>query len=603
MKHRIFTVFVILIFLLGSSQAILGQEAAAPDRGNMVPAEMLPGELQGLDIKDYFIGADVREAGVIETMTGHAAVIHGDSDQAYFAAPGDKIFEKDVIFTLKESRCRVKFLDDNLITMAEDTSIDIKEFVVDLEMKEKRSIFGMAKGKAMFYALKLFKYGKVSMSVETPTAVAGVRGTKFGVAVREVQGKSVASRPVYLADASDSGWIYLARANPGATETIVYAFDGEIEVHSPVDGTTQVLEPGNMLTCTGEGAGAVEPTPPGEARQFEGTTEAPTPEGEEGTGADEGETGGEAETSAEAEPSETDVIEETPDTTDITQDQTTKAAEKPSDPVRDPGTNATGTGVGYFSGMLTNQSDSSLEEFFVSTKRQDFDGENMWARGSKDPSADYLRADPEYFTETAYAKWVVFNSGANSSTDLGESKPITHAELPGSADCEYLEWGYWTMADSITVDDKTYLINNKGYYICGDDTSSMPTTTTATYSGDAYGTYWIAGGGTDMTGEFSCYVNFGTAEISDFDIDVLGGERTVYIHDGSGIYNSDGTFSIANGTWNLDGAEGPPDHTMCHGSFYGTDAASIGGAWGMDEGDEGVVGIFQGDKGEQIVTP
>lgn len=606
MKLRIFIIFVVLTFLSGGSQTLLGQEGATPDRGNTAPADMLPDELQGLDIKDYFVSADAREAGVIQTMIGHVAVVHEDSNQAYFAAPGDKIFEKDIIFTLKESRCRLKFLDDNLITMGENTNIGVKEFITNLELKEKKSVFSMVRGKAMFYALKLFKYKKASILVETPTAIVGIRGTKFGIAVRKVKVGSVASKPVYLADASGSGRIYLAKANPSGTETTVYAFDGKIEVYSPVDKTTQSLQPGEKLVLTEVGAGIVDITPPSEARQFESSTEAPTPEGEEGVAEKEKTDEGEAETG------EADTEEETPDTTDVAQEQTTKEvtqeqvtqeSEKPSDPVKDLGTNASGINVGYFAGMLTNQSDSRLEEIFVSTKRQDFDGSNLWARGSKDPSTDYIRALNDVAgsgLDNPYAKWVVFNSGSESSVDLGTNNPISHTELPESVESgrDYLEWGYWTMPDSVTIGDTTYLINNRGYYICGDDTSSMPTTSTATYSGDAYGTYWSSGDGTDMTGTFSCNVNFGTAAISAFNMSVSKDAISASITGASSTYNiSDSTFSISNGTWLLNGST-TPDDKMCHGSFYGTDACSIGGAWGMYKGSEGAVGIFEGEKGE-----
>ena len=604
MKLRIFIIFVVLTFLSGGSQTLLGQEGATPDRGNTAPADMLPDELQGLDIKDYFVSADAREAGIIQTMIGHVAVVHEDSNQVYFAAPGDKIFEKDVIFTLKESRCRLKFLDDNLITMSENTNVGVKEFITNLKLKEKKSVFSMVRGKAMFYALKLFKYRKASILVETPTAIAGVRGTKFGVAVRKVKVEPVASKPVYLADASGSGQIYLARANPTGTETIVYAFDGEIQVYSPVDKTTQSLQPGEKLALTETGAGIVDITPPSEARQFESSTEAPAPEGEEGVAEKEKTDEGEAEIESKAETGEEGIEEEPVDTTDVTQEQVTQESEKPSDPVTDPGTNASGTKVGYFSGMLTNQSDSRLEEIFVSTKRQDFDTPDIWARGSKDPSTDYIRAlnDVEGSgLDNPYAKWVVFNSGSESSVDLGTNNPISHAELGNRG--SYLEWGYWTMPDSVTIDNKTYLIDNRGYYIFGDDTSSMPTAGSATYSGDAYGTYWTSSGGVSMgvdlnEGEFTCKVDFATDTISDFDMQVrdtpTDASYTASILDGTASINADGTFSITNGDWRLKGT--PPDHKMCHGSFYGTDADYIGGAWGMYKGTEGAVGIFEGAR-------
>lgn len=601
MKLRIFIIFVLLTFLSGESQTLLGQENATPNRGNAAPADMLPDELQGLNIKDYFVSADARDAGIIQTMIGHVAVVHEDSNQIYFAAPGDKIFEKDIIFTLKESRCRLKFLDDNLITMSENTNVGVKEFITNLELKKKKSVFSMVKGEAMFYALKLFKYRKASILVETPTAVAGVRGTKFGVAVRKVKARPVASKPVYLADASGFGQIYMAKATPVGTETIVYAFDGEIEVYSPIDKTTQSLQPGEKLAMTVTGAGTVNLTPLNEARRFESSTEAPAPKGEEGDAKEKktGEDKAGAKDKADAK-GDADTKQEPPDTTDVAQEQNTKKAEKPSDPVKDPGTNASGTKVGYFSGMLTNQSDSRLEEIFVSTKRQNFEdsNSNLWARGSKNTSTDYIRAVNGVVgsgLDDPHAKWVVFNSGSENSVDLGTNNPVSHADL-GSIG-SYLEWGYWTMLDSVTIGNKTYLINNKGYYIFGNDTKVMPTAGSANYSGNAYGTYWTSGGGTDMTGSFSCDVNFTTDAISNFNMTVSSSDSTISaeITGASATYNNDRTFSISNGTWLLQGST-PDDDKMCHGSFYGTNADSIGGDWGMYKKSEGkgAVGIFEG---------
>jgi len=604
MKLRIFIIFAVLTFLSGGSQTLLAQEGAAPNRGNAVPADMLPDELQGLDIKDYFISFDAKEAGVIQTMVGHVVMRHGDSGQAYFAAPGDKIFEKDVIFTLKESRCRLKFLDDNLITMSENTNVGVKEFITNLELKEKKSVFSVVKGKAMFYALKLFRYRKADMSVETPTAVAGIRGTKFGVEVKKVEGESAASRPIYLADASETGWVRLAQAGSDGTTTVgsytvVYSFDGTVTVTSTVTGESVTLSAGEFVNMFTTGAGEVNPTPEGLSRLFQDDTSAPDGgEGDEGAGGA-GDDGGDGDGGDDG---STDTGDTTT-STDVTQQQTTKEEDEKvvTDPVTDPKTNATGTQVGYFSGMLTNQSGSSLEEVFASKTRQDFNGDNIWARGSKDTSSDYMRAGPGYILDNPYAKWAMFDSRSKNSGDLGDNHAINHSELGhiSGEDSDYLlEWGYWTIPTKFTVDSVDYLVDNRGYYIFGDDTATMPSTASAYYSGNAYGTYWSSGSGTNMTGTFSCDVNFSTAAISDFDLSVLSNDESTSasITDATGSFSGSSYFQITGDTWDLNGET--PDDKMCYGSFYGSSADYIGGNWGMyhTSSNTGAVGIFKGDK-------
>ncbi len=71
------------------------------DRGAGVSKEMIPRELRGITINNTFIPSSGKEAGVIQEATGAVIVARADLKQAFFAAPGDKIYEKDTIFTLK----------------------------------------------------------------------------------------------------------------------------------------------------------------------------------------------------------------------------------------------------------------------------------------------------------------------------------------------------------------------------------------------------------------------------------------------------------------------------------------------------------------------
>ncbi|MEA3279883.1 MAG: FecR family protein, partial [Thermodesulfobacteriota bacterium] len=258
MKRNIYVVLIALIFLFAGLQPAFSQEAASPDRGSGVTVDALPGELKWLDIKDYHIVSEERPAGLIQTLLGHVVVRIGDTDRAYFAARGDQIFEKDAIFTLKGARCRVRFNTDDIVTMGQNSRIGVDEIIDDRKNKKKKSVISMLRGRAMFYVMRLFRYKTAQTLVKTPTAICGVRGTKFGVEVRKTDKKLAQTGPVYLADASGSGAEYLmAAAGTNGTTTIVYGFEGEVEVTSPVDGSTQTVGDGQNLELTGEGAGDV----------------------------------------------------------------------------------------------------------------------------------------------------------------------------------------------------------------------------------------------------------------------------------------------------------------------------------------------------------
>ena len=103
--NRRFPGFVaILAFIaLIACQCLSGQAFAAENRGHGAPAAALPAELKNVAVQDRFLPAGTREVGLLQTVAAHVVVARNDFSQAYFAANGDKLYEKDVIFTLKAS--------------------------------------------------------------------------------------------------------------------------------------------------------------------------------------------------------------------------------------------------------------------------------------------------------------------------------------------------------------------------------------------------------------------------------------------------------------------------------------------------------------------
>ena len=138
----------------------------------------------------------------------------------------------------------------------------------------------MLRGKAMFYVFRLFKYGKIDSSVNTPTAIIGVRGTKFGTEVRPSGESRAQTQPGYLTDASATDHLVQLPKESRETETIVHCFEGILDVFSTADRVTQLVMKGQSLEVTSLGAGDIQITPPEVAQQFALDTEVPEPEGE-----------------------------------------------------------------------------------------------------------------------------------------------------------------------------------------------------------------------------------------------------------------------------------------------------------------------------------
>jgi len=585
MKKYMLVVLLALAFLLTGLQVVPSPADAAEDRGNAAPFETLPDDLQGVDVKDYYIDSAARPAGFLRTVIGHVVVLHEDTGQAFFAAAGDAVFKHDAIFTLENARCRIKFTSDDIITMGEDARIGISEYIDDRVRKKKTSIFSMLRGKAMFYALRLFKYRNVSSTVKTPTAVIGVRGTKFGVEVVEIDTKIAQSSPIYLADASGSGAQYLARDGNKKTKTKIHCFRGGLDVTS--EGISQPLDEGKTWEDN-----KVGDTSPEDKQDFEDATRTPDPDADKDEGS--GDEGGAIDAPAPPDPA--------PPTPD------------PDPPVPPTPPKPESTLQGYFSGMIRDlEYMPGLDDVYVSSSRQGFDS-GVVATADGLSQAGFIEGVADVGFDNPHLKRVRVNAGSVSADNLG--LPVTVSDPPLGFN-QYMEWGWWYVADSFIIvasdppppESIPHDLRHKGYYVFGVPTPDAAVTgIEGYYTGPAYGTYYDAADsgapqGTDMSGSFNCYVNGPDGTIDSFSMTVTGGGGTIAtINAATGTMNGS-QFEISGGTWNLNGTIDPPSapdplYKSCHGSLYGPSGNHIGGAWGMKEpGVAGAQGVFQGSPG------
>ncbi len=571
MKKYLFVslaVFSILLVFFSLSAA-----AAGVPRGKSAAPGLIPDELKSMQIEDYFVESKGNSVGSIQNATGHVVVVHKETNRAYFAATGDAVYQQDVFYTLNDSRCRIKFSTEDIITMGENGKVVADEIVDDQVLKKKSSVISMLKGKAMFYVVRLFKYKTVSASVKTPTAVMGVRGTKFGVEVRKIGEK--------VADLSDNSFIYLAQNEPGNFETVVYGFEGTVDVTSTADGSTQTVGAGENLVLDNAGAGNVEPTDPNRANQFVGETEGGGTGGTEGADAGGGEGGSAGETGDNTSESIAQTL--TGLANDQTNDQSTTTTEGP-----------TGR-MGYFTAMLTLNSDGYYNNngVFVSGSLQDLNGTGKSA-GDIAGSGTTMNVDGLAGDD---GKLASVTGGAYPITG---PYPISRTELDHNA---YMEWGYWTQTAPMLDGMYDNWVNNRAYYIAGDNTTDISALNQVwSYTGGAEGTYWTAnsglpGGGINMTGSFNATVNFSTPGVTDFDLTVTGGGHSVSIANATGSL-SGSDFALSGGTWQLDSISAAAK--AGYGTVYGPNAEAIGGVWGVkayiSPDYQYATGIFHGTR-------
>ncbi|MEA3279031.1 MAG: FecR family protein [Thermodesulfobacteriota bacterium] len=639
MKRIAFILFVALIFLFIGMHNSYSQEDAPVDRGHGVFRDMLPDELKNLDIKNYYIASKGRQGGFIQTLTGQVVVLKEDTNQAYFAAPGDSIFKQDTIFTLKASRCRIKFTTEDIITMGDNTRISVDRIVDDHAGKKKKSIISMLRGKAMFYVVRLFRYKKISTTINTPTAVLGVRGTKFGVEVKKISEKTAANMPVYLADNSGSSFLHLAQTGDSDTTTVVYGFDGQVEVYSIADGTTQTVGEGENIQISHVGAGEIQDTDPKVAEQFESETEAPAPAGEE-TGEE-----GSGDTNEQGEPDKTgdeesddeegddssgstgddSGMDDTDPSDDVSQTQTEQEIDESSDETWEGMTAGEGS---YIAAMITGASgnpdkawnESNRDPMYISRNPSPFsggaethtayenahDGDNDYKMVIEEISDPLMNMNVTYFAlntggDVAVNNYFEWHQGGRYLDENGH---------------EYLTWGWWDWVSGDAFgkvgDDGTnvfYTATGKIWEIEGDFTHEdaishlQQQNLTATYSGEAKGVYAQSDAANVhiLSGAFSCHIDLGVKHISDFQINISGGVN-VHLKGGSGALNGDGTFQLNGSSFISAGStiNGSPitgvGENGANGACFGPKAQGVGGIWHAHDGEKWATGEFHGKR-------
>lgn len=603
MKQKILVTLLVLACSLIAIQPAFPQPTATEGRGNAALREALPEALQDIEVKDVYIDSHAQHAGFIRTVVGHVVVLHQDNGQAFFAAAGDAIFRHDTIFTLADSRCRLKFTTEDVVTMGDNARLGLEEYIDNRTLKKKTSFFSMLRGKAMFYAVRLFKYRTSAVSVRTPTAVLGVRGTKFGVEVIKEGDKIASSRPIYLAAAPGKGLQHLfAQAPPGNVVTVAHCFTGAIDMTAIADNTTQTLHENESRTAGSERGEDVRPTPPDVARQFESATKAPDPAAvkEEGKKPQEKAFNGGTAVS---------VVDAGKDSATASEaDATDKAADVPSQQTDLKIETEASARKGYFSGMLT----------------LNIGGSNEFSYHYLSHSLQYAQSQPAKAHDSLINKDLVVDDINQTDTQqitaldipapyavYGFPYPIQTTDLGSNA---YMEWGAWTQTQAMTgTDGNNYYFDNRGYWIFGDVTSDSTmnllkvNNMAGTYSGTASGTYWTNTGGADMEGTFSAQINFGAAvPITNFEILISGNGHSVSISGAQGQFTDPQNPSHfvlpsggANGTWKIDGVDADTGvyNKNAYGSVYGPNAEAMGGVWKIDApGGKNATGVFQGVK-------
>lgn len=122
------------------------------------------------------------QVGQVATLQGIATVMRGNAAPSRLKV-SDGIYKKDALQTGANSSLGVTFDDETTLSLTANAGIVVNDFVYEEGGKGNSAVFNIARGTVAFVASLVAKNG--DMTISTPTATLGIRGTTGVVDVPE----------------------------------------------------------------------------------------------------------------------------------------------------------------------------------------------------------------------------------------------------------------------------------------------------------------------------------------------------------------------------------------------------------------------------------
>lgn len=125
--------------------------------------------------------ASVIPVGHITAMQGRVMVAHSGDTKPLRANIPDEVVSHDVVHTEAKTRAKIIFQDDTLLTLGENSVVEIDEHIYDSSVDTHSVALILKEGKARALVGRIFGEKESKFIVRTPTALAASQGTYFAV--------------------------------------------------------------------------------------------------------------------------------------------------------------------------------------------------------------------------------------------------------------------------------------------------------------------------------------------------------------------------------------------------------------------------------------
>ena len=150
-----------------------------PEGGRMTPAlvdSFTPPESAGQYAQAGQVAQAADAIGQVQDLSGQVFVVRADGTREQLAA-GDAVFQGDVVETAAGGAVNLLFVDETTFALGADARLALDEMVFNPATQTGSSSFSVLKGVFVFVSGQIAQADNTQMTVTTPVATIGIRGT------------------------------------------------------------------------------------------------------------------------------------------------------------------------------------------------------------------------------------------------------------------------------------------------------------------------------------------------------------------------------------------------------------------------------------------
>ncbi|MDA0661928.1 MAG: FecR domain-containing protein, partial [Proteobacteria bacterium] len=151
-----------------------------PGGGRLTPAmvdSFTPPEAAGQYAQAGQLAQAGEPIGQVRDITGNVFAVRADGTRVQLAA-GDPVFQGDVVETAAGGAVNLIFIDATTFALGADARLALDEMVFNPATQQGSSSFSILKGVFVFVSGQIADTDSTKMTVTTPVATIGIRGTR-----------------------------------------------------------------------------------------------------------------------------------------------------------------------------------------------------------------------------------------------------------------------------------------------------------------------------------------------------------------------------------------------------------------------------------------